>query len=129
MTPPRPHDPPRVPPRASGRVQIVWGAPPVTPILLNLSAVKKAMNRPSGDQKGSRAPSVSENGLATTESKGRTQSCDLPLESTAVKAKLRLSGDTDTESNSHPGGCARDRKSTRLNSSHLGISYAVFCLK
>src|SRR5471030_3373692 len=28
-------------------------------------------------------------------------------------------------------GCRawRDRKSTRLNSSHLGISYAVFCLK
>src|ERR1035441_2257937 len=24
---------------------------------------------------------------------------------------------------------ALDRKSTRLNSSHLGISYAVFCLK
>src|SRR5262245_64230805 len=24
---------------------------------------------------------------------------------------------------------AADRKSTRLNSSHLGISYAVFCLK
>src|SRR5258705_6786290 len=27
------------------------------------------------------------------------------------------------------GDPARDRKSTRLNSSHLGISYAVFCLK
>src|SRR5205814_10261331 len=26
-------------------------------------------------------------------------------------------------------GLLRDRKSTRLNSSHLGISYAVFCLK
>src|SRR5437899_8227817 len=26
-------------------------------------------------------------------------------------------------------GKGRDRKSTRLNSSHLGISYAVFCLK
>src|SRR5947199_8046454 len=26
-------------------------------------------------------------------------------------------------------GRRRDRKSTRLNSSHLGISYAVFCLK
>src|SRR5262245_62706367 len=26
-------------------------------------------------------------------------------------------------------GVASDRKSTRLNSSHLGISYAVFCLK
>src|SRR5438045_6344961 len=35
----------------------------------------------------------------------------------------------------YPGGrwnlylSKRDRKSTRLNSSHLGISYAVFCLK
>src|SRR5437899_9611076 len=27
------------------------------------------------------------------------------------------------------GAVRRDRKSTRLNSSHLGISYAVFCLK
>src|SRR3712207_7102923 len=27
----------------------------------------------------------------------------------------------------HPGG--EDRKSTRLNSSHANISYAVFCLK
>src|SRR6202048_4017293 len=26
-------------------------------------------------------------------------------------------------------GCSRDRKSTRLNSSHEWISYAVFCLK
>src|SRR3989442_11912250 len=25
--------------------------------------------------------------------------------------------------------CSRDRKSTRLNSSHVRISYAVFCLK
>src|SRR3712207_6958240 len=32
----------------------------------------------------------------------------------------------------HDGGCPRtlrDRKSTRLNSSHANISYAVFCLK
>src|SRR5256885_1820105 len=28
-----------------------------------------------------------------------------------------------------PGACCADRKSTRLNSSHLVISYAVFCLK
>src|SRR2546430_16592149 len=27
------------------------------------------------------------------------------------------------------GGCGADRKSTRLNSSHSQISYAVFCLK
>src|SRR5699024_11337798 len=31
---------------------------------------------------------------------------------------------------SHLHGCsAKDRKSTRLNSSHVSISYAVFCLK
>src|SRR5205814_3338969 len=29
----------------------------------------------------------------------------------------------------HLSVCSEDRKSTRLNSSHLGISYAVFCLK
>src|SRR5471030_3464484 len=29
----------------------------------------------------------------------------------------------------HEQRMVRDRKSTRLNSSHLGISYAVFCLK
>src|SRR5690606_40173313 len=28
-----------------------------------------------------------------------------------------------------PGGRLRDRKSTRLNSSHVKTSYAVFCLK
>src|SRR5258705_8701497 len=28
-----------------------------------------------------------------------------------------------------PSSSMADRKSTRLNSSHLGISYAVFCLK
>src|SRR5256885_10375293 len=30
---------------------------------------------------------------------------------------------------SHRAGAPEDRKSTRLNSSHLVISYAVFCLK
>src|SRR3712207_7309662 len=35
------------------------------------------------------------------------------------------------EPRDHPGGGGRpeDRKSTRLNSSHANISYAVFCLK
>src|ERR1035438_10630117 len=33
------------------------------------------------------------------------------------------------DSRRRAGGWNRDRKSTRLNSSHLGISYAVFCLK
>src|SRR5690606_39508634 len=33
------------------------------------------------------------------------------------------------DSHSHADGHHSDRKSTRLNSSHVKISYAVFCLK
>src|SRR5438045_9041638 len=39
-------------------------------------------------------------------------------------ASLRLGGGARQRR-----GARADRKSTRLNSSHLGISYAVFCLK
>src|SRR2546426_12378892 len=38
-------------------------------------------------------------------------------------------GDVDDVLNAGKPFQARDRKSTRLNSSHLVISYAVFCLK
>src|SRR5437763_8425192 len=52
----------------------------------------------------------------------------------------RPGGSPDTRISGHPGGEPRgpgrrrggagsDRKSTRLNSSHRCISYAVFCLK
>src|SRR2546426_6615755 len=37
--------------------------------------------------------------------------------------------DDDEPGRLHQGVRRRDRKSTRLNSSHLVISYAVFCLK
>src|SRR5262245_62447869 len=38
--------------------------------------------------------------------------------------------DAEGDRQEHDRGSAlQDRKSTRLNSSHLGISYAVFCLK
>src|SRR2546430_10846461 len=50
-----------------------------------------------------------------------------------IQARIRVSGvhfddkiDAGTEGVT---GCTRDRKSTRLNSSHSQISYAVFCLK
>src|SRR2546426_3897756 len=42
-----------------------------------------------------------------------------------VNGIVYLDGRVDTESQK----LDRDRKSTRLNSSHLVISYAVFCLK
>src|SRR5437899_8844795 len=42
---------------------------------------------------------------------------------------LAIVNHSDSESGGVSGLGERDRKSTRLNSSHLGISYAVFCLK
>src|SRR3712207_8382997 len=39
----------------------------------------------------------------------------------------RAHGEDVSQDSAHAGG--RDRKSTRLNSSHANISYAVFCLK
>src|SRR2546430_12196143 len=38
-------------------------------------------------------------------------------------------GDSPVPGNQSQGAHPRDRKSTRLNSSHSQISYAVFCLK
>src|SRR5690242_21317853 len=37
--------------------------------------------------------------------------------------------DAADEEEEHESPAAADRKSTRLNSSHMSISYAVFCLK
>src|SRR5437870_7573951 len=49
----------------------------------------------------------------------RSLHCDRPLAISAVTLAARM--DTVV--------CSSDRKSTRLNSSHVAISYAVFCLK
>src|SRR5215510_6198432 len=38
-------------------------------------------------------------------------------------------GTCDRPAPARPGRATADRKSTRLNSSHVAISYAVFCLK
>src|SRR5690625_5782540 len=43
--------------------------------------------------------------------------------------QLREDDELDNERNILPGYSQKDRKSTRLNSSHVAISYAVFCLK
>src|SRR2546427_12836382 len=50
---------------------------------------------------------------------------DETLEMTIADARLGLTATPSRD----PGVAARDRKSTRLNSSHSQISYAVFCLK
>src|SRR3712207_8166141 len=41
----------------------------------------------------------------------------------------RRDGTAGDENDGRHGEAGRDRKSTRLNSSHANISYAVFCLK
>src|SRR5438477_8665758 len=44
--------------------------------------------------------------------------------------RQRVRQDVPPQRPEEPGACGlRDRKSTRLNSSHMSISYAVFCLK
>src|SRR5437667_9315390 len=47
------------------------------------------------------------------------------LPSPTLQISVRRSGPISTDSNTF----GSDRKSTRLNSSHITISYAVFCLK
>src|SRR5205814_5022282 len=46
-----------------------------------------------------------------------------------IKLKLAANGGVTRSSLGTNSTITIDRKSTRLNSSHLGISYAVFCLK
>src|SRR5947199_6566550 len=60
----------------------------------------------------------------------------LPISAVAQKAAAQEQSKigatrarADIESAAAKTNQAQDRKSTRLNSSHLGISYAVFCLK
>src|SRR2546427_5598365 len=46
-----------------------------------------------------------------------------------VRARVQRPGDPGTAREKQWAAHERDRKSTRLNSSHSQISYAVFCLK
>src|SRR2546427_4084644 len=56
---------------------------------------------------------------------GAERECSSPP--TRPVSRLRDRGAADQHR--EPGRTRRDRKSTRLNSSHSQISYAVFCLK
>src|ERR1035438_10677269 len=47
----------------------------------------------------------------------------------ALPIYRRSPGTPDDDGTLYDDRACLDRKSTRLNSSHLGISYAVFCLK
>src|SRR2546422_5608189 len=55
-------------------------------------------------------------------------SCSGPRQSRG-ESSLHSGSNLCLPSDRHDGAAGRDRKSTRLNSSHGYISYAVFCLK
>src|SRR5256885_8460362 len=67
------------------------------------------------------------NDTATTEIYTLSLHDALPISRSRRRSWARSSG--SSPSNSRVSRSCRDRKSTRLNSSHLVISYAVFCLK
>src|SRR5205814_10607378 len=52
-----------------------------------------------------------------------------PLPGRHLEERLVGQKEGDDENQHQAARQVLDRKSTRLNSSHLGISYAVFCLK
>src|SRR3712207_8855039 len=73
------------------------------------------------------------NDTATTEIYTLSLHDALPISRSSRRSAAYCSSHVPTSQTSRsraaPRGRRRDRKSTRLNSSHANISYAVFCLK
>src|SRR3712207_8247480 len=60
---------------------------------------------------------------------GRDPACVGPARALVPSAAAREQGTERAAGHRSAGRVLQDRKSTRLNSSHANISYAVFCLK
>src|SRR5207302_9175145 len=69
------------------------------------------------------------NDTATTEIYTLSLHDALPISSPSLTMASPGTSRRSTGAPPAPTSWARDRKSTRLNSSHVKISYAVFCLK
>src|SRR5258705_5855588 len=102
--------------------------------MLEVRGLKKAYGKiVAVDGVSLRAGSAETIGLLGPNGAGKTTTVSMiaglfPPDSGEVLIDGRpLRGDTDPVKRKI--GLVPDRKSTRLNSSHLGISYAVFCLK
>src|SRR5699024_12277815 len=61
--------------------------------------------------------------------RSRSRAATTPATGPRGRSTPDISSPTPTSCRSTRHPCSRDRKSTRLNSSHVSISYAVFCLK
>src|SRR5437899_7765410 len=99
---------------------------PLRSVILVISVVLIA---PAGFAQDKNAPTLDELVSKNIEAKGGAdalrglQSLTLTGKMLVQQGQIQL---TYVQTKKRPG---EDRKSTRLNSSHLGISYAVFCLK
>src|SRR5215204_4699036 len=69
------------------------------------------------------------NDTATTEIYTLSLHDALPINTQPRKGSRACSSTSRAARATHPAAAWLDRKSTRLNSSHTVISYAVFCLK
>src|SRR5262245_56309225 len=63
------------------------------------------------------------------QSKSSVSAAEKRDSASTLRPMCRSSDTKSPATSSLPNSASGDRKSTRLNSSHLGISYAVFCLK
>src|SRR5215510_12569792 len=98
-----------------------------------ITVLQSLMLRKMPSRSGSNAPALGSpfffffNDTATTEIYTLSLHDALPISDAYLTTWLTIASDGST---SRSGPCRiRDRKSTRLNSSHVAISYAVFCLK
>src|ERR1039458_8036926 len=94
-------------------------APAISPAANSLWRSARSRNENCDQERGAKVGSAV--GPVDT---GRRCRLDAGLLRTGLGRQLAF-----PESRAPPVRTTADRKSTRLNSSHLGISYAVFCLK
>src|ERR1700756_1686150 len=78
----------QLPPRPNGAPQTATARPPSKLTFFSFPSAKKPIDRPSGDQNGNVAPSVSLIGSALNFPNGRTQIRGVPLASIATNASL-----------------------------------------
>src|SRR5258705_7326689 len=100
----------------------------------SLALVDSGVWRRIGHVEKSPADPEERNGGRKQNEQGKCSNDDCPGDRFTFYCRVRDEGICPAGHHAHrqEGGSSRsklDRKSTRLNSSHLGISYAVFCLK
>ena len=96
----------QVPPRVLDTSASAWDTPVAMSIFDRRSSVKKPTKRESGDQNGSRAPSVPSSRRGSRLASSRTQRWLVPDADSAVRASQRPSGEMTACSRRVPGGAA-----------------------